>query len=436
MAGPGKVLLRALAVSLPVALGLLAIGYSADLKQAPAGTERTPPATPVRTITLAPVTLTPRVIGHGTAEPAREWRAIARIESMVVETSDQLSPGEIVPAGTELLRLDDTDLRLSLAEIDASLGALAVKDQTLAASLEITRADLELSRSEMQRQQDLADQGVATRATLEQSRRQELVARAKVVDLENQLALNLAERRVLEARRALEARSLEFTTVVAPYDVRLTDVSAELGQVVSHGQQMIAAEGTEAVEIAARFPIGQVGPLVRMLASGQVTDLKARVRLPAADHSVTWDAKVVRVGEAVDVATQSSTLVVRVENPLDRAQAGLRPPLRRNTFVEVILSAPPVEVLVVPQEAVVNGRALVVSPEGTLEPREVTLGYTMEGIAVVAEGLAAGDRLVVTDPAIAVPGMGVKAMEDKATAARIAQTAAGGKTAAGAGKAR
>ncbi len=426
MSGGLRALMRAVAVAVPIGLGALAIGYSAELNQLPSGKDKTPSATPVRVITLAPVQLKPRVVGHGTVVPVREWRAVARIDGEVVMTADQLAAGETVSAGTELLRLGDTDLKLALAQIDAQLASLVVKDQTLAASREIAQADLELSQAELKRQQDLAGRGVTTQASLDTSRRQELAARSKVVDVENQLALNGAERNVLEAQRATAARSLEFTSIVAPYDVRLTDVAAELGQVVSRGQVMITAEGTEAVEVAAQFPIGQVGPLVRMLPSGKVDDLKAKVRLPAADHTVSWDAEVVRAGEAIDVRTQSTPLVVRVDNPLAQAQAGSRPPLRRNTFVEVVLSAPPIQALVVPEEAVRNGMALVATADNTLEQRPVTVGYTVDGVAVVEKGLSAGDKLVVTDPAIAVPGMAVKPVEDKATAARVAAAASGG----------
>ncbi len=436
MSGVLRVAARILAVAVPVALGALAIAYSADLKQAPSGKEKSPQTTPVRVMTIAPVEIVPRAVGHGTVAPAREWRAVARIDGQVVMTADRLAAGETVPAGTELLRLDDADLKLSLAQIDAQLSALSVKDETLAASMAIAEADLALSQAELKRQQDLTGRGVSTQAALDQSRRQELAARAKLVDLKNQLALNDAERGVLAAQRASASRSLEFTSIVAPYAIRLTDVAAELGQVVSRGQVMVTAEGTEAVEVAAQFPQGEVGSLVRLLPGGAVTDLKAKVRLVAVDRTVSWDATVVRAGEAIDAHTQNTPLVVRVDNPLAQARAGARPPLRRNTFVEVVLSAPPRQALVVPEEAVRDGTVRVASADNTLEQRAVTVSYTVDGVSVIETGLAPGDRLVVTDPAIAVPGMSVKPVEDKATAARVAQVAGGGgKTPSDAGKA-
>ena len=44
---------------------------------------------------------------------------------------------------------------------------------------------------------------------------------------------------------------------------------------------------------------------------------------------------------------------------------------------------------------------------------------------MVTDGLVEGDRLVVTDPAIAVPGMAVKAVEDKQVLAQITAAAGG-----------
>ena len=417
---------RFVLVAFPMGLGVLALVTAGEFRTLPDSDEKGMRPTPVRVITLAPMSVTPWVVGYGTVKPAREWRAVARIDGEVVWTAERLAPGETVPGGTELLRLDETDLRLSLTQVDAQFDALTVKEETLSASLRISRADLDLTRTDMERQQTLADQGVAPRSVLDQARRQELSARAKVTDLENQLALNRAERAVLETQRALTARSLAFTKVRAPYDIRLTEVSAEIGQVVSRGQVMIMAEGTEAVDIDARFAIGKIGPLIRLLPDGgKVTDLTAVVRLPVEGHSVTWAADRVRPGDAIDPTTQSTSLVVRVRNPLDQARAGARPPLRRNTFVEVMLSAPARQALVVPLSAVRGGQALVIADDTTLERRAVDLGHVMKGVAIVAGGLAAGDRLVVTDPAVAVPGMAVKPIEDKDALARIVGIVAG-----------
>lgn len=418
-------LLRALAVLAPAGAGVASLIFAGALAEAPAPAEKVPRAVPVRVVTLAPVEVVPRVTGYGTVAPARDWRAVARVEGEVTETSPKLANGQIVPAGTVLLRIDDTELKLSLAQIDAQKAALNVKDETLKASLDLSTSDLKLSQAELARVTQLRSQGATSQSQVDQARRATLSARSKVTELQNQLALNGAERKVLGAQRAIAARNLAFTTITAPYQLRIASVNAQVGQVVTRGATLLTGEGTEAVDVTAHYPIGRMGPVVRALGGGTVQDLHAVVRLNAPGHEVTWPATVDRVGETIDPRTQSVGIVVRVADPLDLAEPGKRPELRRNMFVEVALSAPPRKALVVPADAVQNGRALVVEKGDTLAVREVQLAYAMDGVAVVAGGLKAGDRLVVTDPSVAVPGMAVKPIEDKALQAELAAAAKG-----------
>jgi multidrug efflux pump subunit AcrA (membrane-fusion protein) len=416
---------RILAVSLPLALGAVAITYSGTLKSTAAPKESVQQPTPVRVITLAEVDLVPRVTGYGVVAPAREWRAVARIEGEVIETSPLLANGTLAPAGTVMLRIDDTDLRLTLVQLDAQMAALDVKDQTLNASLALSRDDLEISQNELARQQDLQARGVATQTALDQAARAELSARLKLTEIENQLALNAAERAVLSAQRASSARSLEFTAVIAPFDVQIGAVQADLGQYVARGSALFSADGVDAAEITAQFSLGQMGPLIRSLDPGKtVLDLTATVRLSQAGHSVEWPATVARVSDVIDARTQAANIIVRVEQPMAQAVVGQRPPLRRDMFVEVVLSAPVRKALVAPASALRDSRALVVSADGRLEPRPVEIAYTVDGLSVITGGLMVGDQLVVTDPAVAMPGMAARPVEDEALAAMLARQAA------------
>lgn len=435
MADFGRVLRRGLAFSLPVALGVASLVYSGSLRHPPAAKEVSRAAVPVRVITLEPVAIVPRVSGYGTVSPARQWRAVSRIEGEVAELHDGLAAGVLVTEGDLLIRIDDTDLRLDLAQTKAQLAAADVKDITLAASQELAEADLELMRAELARQEQLVQQGVATKASLDASKRQELTALTKVTEISNQRQLAKAELAVLVAQKASVERGLEFAELRAPYDLRITSVSATVGQYAGRGQVLLEGEGTDAAEVAAQFPMGSIGPLLRLAGGGAtVMDLKARVRLSAPGHDVVWKAVVDRVGDAIDSRTQSAAVVVRVDDPLDEAVAGQRPPLRRNMFVEVLLMAPETEALVVPAEAVRDGTGLVVSENGTLEKRNLVIGYMMADLAVVTEGLAPGDQLVITSPTIAVPGMNVKPVEDPARKAQLLAEATGKPQSAGSGK--
>lgn len=426
MARLGGTIGRVLLVAIPAALGVAAILLAGKLRTLPEplAANRTPAL--VRVITVAPIDLVPRVSGYGTVAPVREWRAVARTEGEITAVAQPLAAGDILPAGTMLFRIDDSALKLDLANIDAQLAASVVKDQTVEVSLALARADLALAQEDLKRQERLATQGVATQATLEATRRQELVAQTKATELESQLKLNAAEREVLATQRASVEREIGFSELRTPYDLRVTALEADLGQYVNRGQVLLSGEGIEAVDIAAQFPIGRIGPLLRLAGAGaELTGLKARVKLPASGHEVVWKAQVERMGEAIDETTQSAPVVVRIDDPLGQSVAGERPPLRRNMVVEVELSAPKMQALVVPAEAVAGGSALVVSAEGTLEKRPVETGFVSGEVAVVTKGLAAGDQLVITDPSIAVPGMAVKPVEDATRKAEITAAALG-----------
>ena len=423
-----RYLLRFLSVTVPLGLGVLSIMVFAGMKSLPSAKEVSPKVTPVRIITIAPVPIVPRVSGYGTVSPSREWRAVARIEGEIIWTSDKLANGLLADAGEELMRIDQSGIELTLAQIDAQIGSIDVKDETVHASLTISEAELEISVADLVRQKDLAGRGAVPQTAVDKAVRQELSSRSSVNSLKNQLALNEAERKVLMAQRNIALRDLGYTSIKAPYDVRIGEVSAEAGQFVSRGQVLVAAEGVEAVEIAAQIPIGRMSPL--MNASGRPrptgpVGLEAKVLLRAPTRVVEWDARVARVGDQIDPRTQSINVVVVVNKPMEQASTGQKPPLRRNMFVEVVLSASERSAIAIPRDAVHGGTVFVVNSEDKLEKRDVQIAYAIDTVAIVSKGLKEGDRLVVTDMDIAVPGKTVKPVEDKALKARLAIIALG-----------
>lgn len=421
-------LVRFLSVTVPLGLGVLSIMIFAGMKSAPSAKEVSPKVTPVRVITIAPVPIVPRVSGYGTVSPAREWRGVARVEGEIIWTSEKLANGLLAQAGEELMRIDQSGINLTLAQIDAQIGSIDVKDETVRSSLVISEAELAISSADLVRQKDLAGRGAVPQTAVDKAVRQELSSRSSVNSLKNQLALNGAERKVLLAQRNIALRDLGYTSIKTPYPVRIGQVSAEVGQFVNRGQVLVEAEGIEAVEIAAQIPIGRMAPLMRDSTQPRRTSpmgLEAKVLLRSPTHVIEWEARVARVGDQIDPRTQSINIVVVVDQPMEQAATGQKPPLRRNMFVEVELRAAERDAIAIPRAAVRDGTVFVVNSQGKLEKRAVQIAYSIETVAIVANGLAEGDQLVVTDMDIAIPGKSVKPIEDKALKARMALIALG-----------
>ncbi|MGF1804820.1 HlyD family secretion protein, partial [Aliivibrio sifiae] len=77
----------------------------------------------VKTISLEQQNIAPQVIGFGKIRPKFEWKAIAEVSGKVVYRHPDLNKGNILLAGTEVLRIDPLDYELKLAQAEADLGS-------------------------------------------------------------------------------------------------------------------------------------------------------------------------------------------------------------------------------------------------------------------------------------------------------------------------
>jgi multidrug efflux pump subunit AcrA (membrane-fusion protein) len=210
-------------------------------------------------------------------------------------------------------------------------------------------------------------------------------------------------------------------------------VNIGVAQYANKGQLLFSADGLDVAEIAAQFPVGILRPLINA-SEGSGGDamrrgalgLQAVVRLRTATHMVEWPARISHVGATIDPQTQSLGVVVAVDRPYAIAEPGERPPLLRNTFVEVELASPPLaDQLVVPIDAVHDGFVYVVDGDSRLAKRQVKVRFAQNGYAVLDAGVAAGDRVVTSDLVSAVEGMLLAPQEDRKTKRQMILAATG-----------
>ena len=423
MPRPVVVVLRLLALVLPVAgamvLLMQSFGTATEPQRAEGGQQR---ARPARVLTLEPLPFAATATGYGTVRPARSFRATARVEGTVAWMDARLQDGETVPADTVLLRLDETDIRLALAQIDADLATLDIRRSTFETTLALEQREQTLAEAEADRNRALFDRGSIAQAALDQAERGLLAAQARVQAARNAIAINDAERAALLARRAIAERDLTHTAISVPFALRVGEVGVEVGQYVPRGAALFEGDGTEAAEVVAEFPIGRLRPLV--LAQAGPFGLTATVRLRTPERVIEWPATVDRVAQEVGARSQSAGVIVRVEQPPH--EPGTRPPLRQGMFVEVTLQAPPVTVQgVVPATAVHDGQLYVLDGEDRLRLRPVTPLARQGDLVLLGEGWQAGTRVVVSDLIPAVAGMRLMPQPDAELARRLAAQAAG-----------
>ncbi len=440
---------RKILILLLIVLGALAGLILLKPREAPKRVPLEERVTPVRVVEAPAVDVAPRVLGYGNVKPGKVWEAVGEVSGTVVHRHPELQKGAILQAGTELLRIDPADYRLSVAQIkanirsvEAQLGVLDVRALNTKQSLAIEERRLNLGRKQLGRKRELLRRGAISQSEVEQEERSVLAGEQAVQNLRNAMKLLPAERSVQEATRdQLKARletarrDLSRTTIVAPFTCRIAAVHVELSQFAAKGRVLIEADGLDVAEVIAQTPIGKMLTLLPpeieiptepgavMPRLRGVTDIEAVVRLRTGDVEVEWPARFLRMSDMVDPRTRTIGVIVAVDQPYRQVESGRRPPLVKNMYVEVELRGPPrPKAVVIPRAALDGKRVYVAGPDDRLTRREVEVQFAQTNFVVVRSGLAPLERVVISDLPFAVEGMRVRPVVDRdATESLVAE---------------
>lgn len=419
----------------PIALGIAAAVWMIASAPGPAQIDGGAPALPVRVMTVAAEDIHPTITAWGNLRAADTWIAVAEVQGEVVWRHPDLEPGRLIPEGTEVLRIDPADYELTLAQSQADLAALAAESAQLSAEaantgriLDLERARLALAEADLTRTRTLAEQGTVPQSRADEAERATLLARRTVAELENTLALIPSRQariaaQVARSEAAIDRarRSLDRTTLTTPFDLRVTEVNAELFQTVAPGQVVIRADGIAAAEVVAHLPIDSFRRLLGDTPEGitlgdMMRDMPAtqiEVTLsPLADPRQIWSARVVGIEGALDARARTVPVVVIVDDPYEGADPPRRLPLVPNMQVQLSFSGASMAGLIAIPEAALHGDMVrILGPDDLLELRPVAAAFAQDGRVVIAAGLVPGDRVVIDDIAPAIPGMALTPVE-------------------------
>ncbi|HJY82750.1 MAG TPA: efflux RND transporter periplasmic adaptor subunit [Candidatus Binatia bacterium] len=302
------------------------------------------------------------------------------IEKILVDLGDKVKRGQL------LIRFDQREAKLALAQAEANLEA--ARKALAQAQAEQRDADLNLKRISQ-----LHSEGVISTS-------QRDVAQTRFDAIEAQVHAREADIDRFRALVDLARKRLSDTEVVAP-------ISGEVRQrLVSIGEGV--KEKTPLLHLVITDPLKLQGTVPERFAPEIKIEQPVDVRVEAfAERS--FPGLVQRVSPAVDVQTRSLALEAKVPNP----EGLLKPGFFAKGLILVGMNP---QAVFVPEEAVYSyvgiTKAFVVG-DGTARERQVKTGIRTDGLVEVTEGLQAGETVATSSLPQLYQGAKVRVVDGK-----------------------
>ncbi len=350
------------------------------------------------------------VVGHGLVRPRVEVVLSAEVSGRIIQVSPAMVTGGSFRAGELLVRLDPEPFRAALAQAQADHAS--------------AQAALKLAQQLVSRTEDLIAKGFLSRQTLDER----LAAR-------DQAQAALARSQALERQRTLD---LQRTQLHAPFNGRVLTEKLDVGDTVQPGKELARIFPADSLEIAVSLtdrdvalvsdPWGGADAAVSratVLGKSAQSNAAAKATVVVAHGGLyyAWDAQVDRIEAAVDAATRTFNLVVRVNHPQARGklvESGVQrggphgPPLIVGMYARVeVAGRDHGRYAMIPRTALRDGSVIwLLDAQGRIALRKVrVLSEHDEQVAIAAQDLPEGGRLVTSDLAVVTEGLEVRVIE-------------------------
>ena len=333
----------------------------------------------------------------GVVESQRVVNLTAEVTGKLIEVNANLVPGGKVREDEVLVVIDSSDYRAALEQAKATVerARMTVADSELAIEQEEARRDQSL--------RDWKKLGEGAPSDLLSRKPQLLSAQAR-------LASARADVMSAEAEVERANRNLARTVIRAPFDAVVREESVEVGAVLAPGTMLATLFSERSLEVELPLTLEDYALLRR----DEIGAVKGEVFLKGklGVREVTWPGRIVRTTGEVERGALTASVVVAVEAADGEGELRLPPP---GMFVQAELKGQVLsQAFVVPREAVREGdRVAIVSEEGKIEFRELSVVRADAMSVYTSRGVSKGEQVVLTRLAGAVEGMEVEVAAPK-----------------------
>ena len=330
----------------------------ADVPQAAA--QAPAPGIPVTAGTVAIQDVPVFLHGIGTVQAYNSVAIKSRVDGQIVSVA--FKEGQDVKEGDLLFQIDPRGYQAALEQAQAA----KQKDE----------ANLVGAQADLDRYEKLLTPGWQTRQSYDQQK-------AQVAQLQAAIKGDIAQ---IDTAKI----NLGYTDIRSPIDGRLGARLVDKGNIVHANDNTALVMITELKPIFVSFTLPQE-TLDDVHENNKQTPLVVRAYSGDGKKQLS-EGKLTLIDNMIDQATGTIHLKARFDNDDERLWPGEFVSLR------VILSTRR-GVATVPQQTVQQGPnghyAYVIKPDNTVERRNVEVASIQDGVAVIAKGLAANERVVV-----------------------------------------
>jgi len=327
--------------------------------------------------TLQPDTVRPVIRAMGTVRPVEEVVLSPRVEGQIVTRSEAFDPGQDVPEGELLVRIDPSDYRNTL--------------QQRRSELQQAESDLQL---EMGRQ-NVAEQDYQLLDDTLSAANRDLVLRRP--------QLRAARSAVESARAAVEQAqlNLERTAIRAPFDAHILERNVSTGSQVQPGDPIARVVGRDRYWVEATIPLSQMQWLSTAASLEDAASRNAIVRIqnrtawPEGTHRQGYLAR--RIG-ALEDRTRMARLLIAVPDPgAATPDHQNKPTLMLGSYVDVHIPADPLpDVVRLNRDYLRSDDTVWIMQSDSLRIRDVEVILKDARYAYVRNGITATDSIVTS----------------------------------------